>query len=88
MPRRPILPTWKFFLLLVSVTQTSWNRRSIKISFEVAPDSRIIQSTEVSPLPTKLIHHMVQILFNEAAQMSPEDADVHIVLGVLYNLSR
>ncbi|XP_008806178.1 peroxisome biogenesis protein 5-like isoform X1 [Phoenix dactylifera] len=27
-------------------------------------------------------------LFNEAAQMSPDDADVHIVLGVLYNLSR
>ncbi|MQL78333.1 hypothetical protein Taro_010745 [Colocasia esculenta] len=27
-------------------------------------------------------------LFNEAAQMSPEDADIHIVLGVLYNLSR
>ncbi|KQJ98852.1 peroxisome biogenesis protein 5 isoform X2 [Brachypodium distachyon] len=27
-------------------------------------------------------------LFNEAAKMSPEDADVHIVLGVLYNLSR
>ncbi|XWS27654.1 hypothetical protein CRYUN_Cryun25bG0000100 [Craigia yunnanensis] len=27
-------------------------------------------------------------LFNEVAQMSPEDADVHIVLGVLYNLSR
>lgn len=27
-------------------------------------------------------------LFNEAAQISPEDADVHIVLGVLYNLSR
>ncbi|XP_074264246.1 peroxisome biogenesis protein 5 [Silene latifolia] len=27
-------------------------------------------------------------IFNEAAQMSPEDADVHIVLGVLYNLSR
>ncbi|CAD6246080.1 unnamed protein product [Miscanthus lutarioriparius] len=27
-------------------------------------------------------------LFNEASQMSPEDADVHIVLGVLYNLSR
>lgn len=27
-------------------------------------------------------------LFNEAAQMSPEDADVHVVLGVLYNLSR
>lgn len=27
-------------------------------------------------------------LFNEAAQMSPDDADVHIVLGVLFNLSR
>lgn len=27
-------------------------------------------------------------LFNEAAEMSPEDADVHVVLGVLYNLSR
>ncbi|RZC65991.1 hypothetical protein C5167_009682 [Papaver somniferum] len=27
-------------------------------------------------------------LFNEAAQVSPEDSDVHIVLGVLYNLSR
>ena len=27
-------------------------------------------------------------MFNEAAQLSPEDADVHIVLGVLYNLSR
>lgn len=28
------------------------------------------------------------MLFNEAVRMSPEDADVHIVLGVLYNLSR
>lgn len=27
-------------------------------------------------------------LFNDAAKMSPDDADVHIVLGVLYNLSR
>ncbi|KAF6145628.1 hypothetical protein GIB67_018734, partial [Kingdonia uniflora] len=27
-------------------------------------------------------------LFNEAAQISADDADVHIVLGVLYNLSR
>ncbi|XP_058721953.1 peroxisome biogenesis protein 5 [Vicia villosa] len=27
-------------------------------------------------------------LYNEAAVMSPDDADVHIVLGVLYNLSR
>jgi Flp pilus assembly protein TadD len=34
------------------------------------------------------ISHQVVRFFNEAAQMSPEDADVHIVLGVLYNLSR
>jgi peroxin-5 len=30
----------------------------------------------------------VENLFNEAARMSPEDGDVHTVLGVLYNLSR
>ncbi|KAG9448887.1 hypothetical protein H6P81_008852 [Aristolochia fimbriata] len=35
-----------------------------------------------------LYHPDVIRMFNEAAQMSPEDADVHIVLGVLYNLSR
>ncbi|GAB4849846.1 Peroxisomal membrane signal receptor PTS1 [Ancistrocladus abbreviatus] len=33
-------------------------------------------------------HADVARIFNEAAQTSPEDADVHIVLGVLYNLSR
>lgn len=27
-------------------------------------------------------------LFNDAAKLSPDDPDVHIVLGVLYNLSR
>lgn len=30
----------------------------------------------------------VATYFNDAAKMSPDDADVHIVLGVLYNLSR
>ncbi|XP_078437572.1 peroxin 5 [Wolffia australiana] len=35
-----------------------------------------------------LYHADVARLFNEAAQMSPEDSDIHIVLGVLYNLSR
>lgn len=35
-----------------------------------------------------LSSHQVVRVFNEAAQMSPDDADVHIVLGVLYNLSR
>ncbi|CAN6450566.1 unnamed protein product [Victoria cruziana] len=36
----------------------------------------------------KLYHNDVAMLFNEAVRISPEDADVHIVLGVLYNLSR
>lgn len=33
---------------------------------------------------------MIQVarLFTDASQMAPDDADVHIVLGVLYNLSR
>lgn len=35
-----------------------------------------------------LMSYQVVRLFCEAAQMSPEDSDVHIVLGVLYNLSR
>ncbi|XP_011628211.1 peroxisome biogenesis protein 5 isoform X2 [Amborella trichopoda] len=38
--------------------------------------------------PDVLVHADVAGYFNEAARMAPEDADVHIVLGVLYNLSR
>ncbi|CAO2833400.1 unnamed protein product [Amaranthus hypochondriacus] len=39
-------------------------------------------------MPDSLYYADVARIFNEAAQMSPQDADVHIVLGVLYNLSR
>ncbi|KAJ4829299.1 Peroxisomal membrane signal receptor PTS1 [Turnera subulata] len=39
-------------------------------------------------LSGSLYYADVARLFQEAAEMSPEDADVHIVLGVLYNLSR
>nr|GMC50343.1 peroxisome biogenesis protein 5 [Ipomoea batatas] len=38
--------------------------------------------------PESLYYADVARLFNDAAQMSPDDADVYIVLGVLYNLSR
>ncbi|XP_078163170.1 peroxin 5 [Carex rostrata] len=38
--------------------------------------------------PDTLFYNDVARLYTEAAQLSPEDADVHIVLGVLYNLSR
>nr|XP_043605936.1 peroxisome biogenesis protein 5 [Erigeron canadensis] len=39
-------------------------------------------------LSDSLYYADVARTFNEAAVMSPDDADVHIVLGVLYNLSR
>ncbi|KAG2310699.1 hypothetical protein Bca52824_022256 [Brassica carinata] len=39
-------------------------------------------------LADSLYHADIARLFTEASQMNPEDADVHIVLGVLYNLSR
>ncbi|KAL2607658.1 hypothetical protein R1flu_026231 [Riccia fluitans] len=37
---------------------------------------------------SSLSHSQVTQMVNEAAQVSPEDGDVHTVLGVLYNLSR
>ncbi|XP_015881476.1 peroxisome biogenesis protein 5 [Ziziphus jujuba] len=39
-------------------------------------------------LSDSLYYADIARLFNEAAQLSPDDADVHVVLGVLYNLSR
>ncbi|KMZ61554.1 Peroxisomal targeting signal 1 receptor, partial [Zostera marina] len=45
--------------------------------------------TLVSPqLSESLYFADVARLFTEASQISPEDADIHVVLGVLYNLSR
>ncbi|GFP90609.1 peroxisome biogenesis protein 5 [Phtheirospermum japonicum] len=41
-----------------------------------------------SDQPENLYYADVSRLFNDAAKLSPDDADVHIVLGVLYNLSR
>lgn len=38
--------------------------------------------------PENLYYADVARLYNDAAKLSPDDADVHIVLGVLYNLSR
>ncbi|PIN04354.1 TPR repeat-containing protein [Handroanthus impetiginosus] len=38
--------------------------------------------------PENLYYADVVRLFNDAAKLSPDDADVHIVLGVMYNLSR
>ncbi|KAF8031314.1 hypothetical protein BT93_D0494 [Corymbia citriodora subsp. variegata] len=55
----------------------AWLRHHPKYGTLASPD-----------MPESLYHADVARLFNDAAQMSPEDADVHIVLGVLYNLSR
>ncbi|XP_028794410.1 peroxisome biogenesis protein 5-like isoform X1 [Neltuma alba] len=38
--------------------------------------------------PDSLFYNDVARLFNEAAVIAPDDADIHIVLGVLYNLTR
>ncbi|CAI9088096.1 OLC1v1022335C2 [Oldenlandia corymbosa var. corymbosa] len=55
----------------------SWLRHHPKYGTVVPPDQ-----------PENLYYGDVATYFNDAARMSPDDADVHIVLGVLYNLSR
>ncbi|KAK6149488.1 hypothetical protein DH2020_017013 [Rehmannia glutinosa] len=55
----------------------SWLRHHPKYGAIASPDQ-----------PENLYYADVARLFNDAAKLSPDDADVHIVLGVLYNLSR
>ncbi|XP_075487135.1 peroxisome biogenesis protein 5-like [Primulina tabacum] len=55
----------------------SWLRHHPKYGVIAPPDQ-----------PDNLYFADVARLFNEASKMSPNDADVHIVLGVMYNLSR
>ncbi|KAG8386585.1 hypothetical protein BUALT_Bualt03G0163600 [Buddleja alternifolia] len=55
----------------------SWLRQHPKYGTIAPPDQ-----------PENLYYADVARLFNEAAKLSPDDADVHIVLGVMYNLSR
>ncbi|KAL6567660.1 Peroxisomal membrane signal receptor PTS1 [Orobanche gracilis] len=55
----------------------SWLRHHPKYGAIVSPDQ-----------PENLYYVDVARLFNDAAKLAPDDADVHIVLGVLYNLSR
>ena len=47
-----------------------------------------VESHLIDTSPCQCINQIGRILFTEASQMNPEDADVHIVWGVLYNLSR
>ncbi|GER52742.1 peroxisomal targeting signal 1 receptor [Striga asiatica] len=55
----------------------SWLRHHPKYGAIASPDQ-----------PENLYYADVARLFSDAAKLSPDDADVHIVLGVLYNLSR
>ncbi|KAH6768159.1 peroxin 5 [Perilla frutescens var. frutescens] len=55
----------------------SWLRHHPKYGAIAPPDQ-----------PENLYYADVARLYNDAAKLSPDDADVHIVLGVLYNLSR
>ncbi|KAL0399025.1 UNVERIFIED_CONTAM: Peroxisome biogenesis protein 5 [Sesamum radiatum] len=55
----------------------SWLRHHPKYGTITPPDQ-----------PENLYYADVARIFNDAAKLSPDDADVHIVLGVLYNLSR
>ncbi|XP_051124811.1 peroxisome biogenesis protein 5 isoform X2 [Andrographis paniculata] len=55
----------------------SWLRHHPKYGSIAPPDQ-----------PENLYYGDVATLFNDAAKLAPEDADVHVVLGVLYNLSR
>ncbi|KAL8033243.1 hypothetical protein ABFX02_13G149600 [Erythranthe guttata] len=55
----------------------SWLRQHPKYGAIASPDQ-----------PENLYYADVARLYNDAAKLSPDDADVHIVLGVLYNLSR
>ncbi|KAI3456727.1 hypothetical protein Pfo_013390 [Paulownia fortunei] len=55
----------------------SWLRHHPKYGAIALPDQ-----------PENLYYADVARLFNDAAKLSPDDADVHVVLGVLYNLSR
>jgi len=48
----------------------------------------IVFISAVSCSNFEFMYLQVESLFEEAAQLSPEDSDVHTVLGVLYNLSR
>ena len=45
-------------------------------------------SNKLSSSYSEFLFLQVENLFQEAARLSPEDSDVHTVLGVLYNLSR
>ncbi|XP_047320093.1 peroxisome biogenesis protein 5-like [Impatiens glandulifera] len=83
-------PTNLEILLALGVSHTNELEQAAALKYLYGwlrhhPKYRSITPTEMSD---SLFHPDVTRLYHNAAQMSPEDSDVHIVLGVLYNLSR
>lgn len=90
MRAQEVNPTNLEVLLALGVSHTNELEQAAALKYLYSwlrhhPKYGTLASTELSD---SLYYADVARLFNEAAQMSPEDADVHIVLGVLYNLSR
>ncbi|XP_058114442.1 peroxisome biogenesis protein 5 [Magnolia sinica] len=83
-------PTNLEVLLALGVSHTNELERSAALKYLYSWLQHHSKYGALAPpeQPASLYHADVVTLFNEAAQMSPNDADVHIVLGVLYNLSR
>lgn len=77
-------------LLALGVSHTNELEQTEALSYlrgwiQHHPKYQALISTENAE---RLTHSEVTSLFMEAAKLAPEDADVHTVLGVLFNLSR
>ncbi|KAJ7015489.1 hypothetical protein D5086_003990 [Populus alba] len=83
-------PTNLEVLLALSVSHTNEFEQAaaLKYLYGWLQHHQKYRTLATPELSDSLYYANVTRLFNEAAQMAPEDADVHIVLGVLYNLSR
>lgn len=82
-------PTNLEVLLALGVSHTNELEQQAALKYLYSWLSHHPEYGKIAPPHSDSLYYAdVARTFNEAAQMSPEDADVHIVLGVLYNLSR
>ncbi|XP_054797056.1 peroxisome biogenesis protein 5 isoform X2 [Prosopis cineraria] len=83
-------PTNLEVLLALGVSHTNELEQAAALKFLYGwlcnhPKYRALAPPEQSD---SLYYNDVARLFNEAAEIAPDDADIHIVIGVLYNLTR
>ncbi|KAL1814130.1 hypothetical protein ACET3Z_024195 [Daucus carota] len=83
-------PTNLEVLLALGVSHTNELEQQAALKYLYSWLSHHPKYSTIAPpeLFESLYYADVSRCFNDAAKMAPEDADVHIVLGVLYNLSR